>query len=186
MFKFKEAFQQFQYLHFELKRMNNTRWWRWIDCWFSTSFWVIASYRIERSLYLIFGKGWSALRIILSPILFILSPWFGQVEIHYRADISKGLIVLHPSLGVVINGNAIIGENLTLTGGNCIGGRFKLKPGDLVLGNNISLGANAVILGPIKLGDNIQIGAGAVVIDDAPDSSILVGVPAINKVKTIR
>ena len=186
MGRFKEALKQYQYLFFELKRMNNTRWWRWINCWFSPSFWGIASYRIERSFFLIFGSGWSVLRVFLSPIFFVLAPWFGQVEIHYRANISKGLIVLHPSLGVVINGNAIIGENLTLTGGNCIGGRSKLKPGDLVLGNNITLGANAVLLGPIKLGNNIQIGAGAVVIDNAPDSSILVGVPAINKVKTNR
>lgn len=161
--------------------MNNIHWWRWIYCWFSAPFWSVFLYRIDRALYLLLGKGWSVVRIVFLPLLFLLKPWFGALDIHYRANISKGLLILHPSLGVVINGSAVIGENLTLTGGNCIGGKSKLKPGDLVLGDNITLGANAVIIGPVKLGNNIQIGAGAVVIEDAPDNALLVGVPATNK-----
>ena len=174
------SFQQIQFLFYEVRRMNNVHWWRWLNCWFTTSFWAVASYRLERSLFLFFGKAWSAFRIFLSPLIFLLTPWLAHSEIHYRADIGKGLLILHPSIGVVINGSAKIGENLTLTGGNCLGARKKLYPGDFIIGNNVSFGANAVALGPVIIGNYVNIGAGAVVIKDAPDNAVLVGVPAVN------
>jgi len=174
------ALKQFNYLFCEVKLINNNRWWRWITCWFNSPFWVIANYRIERFLYLLFGSSWSVIRIVLLPINFLLKPWFSPAEIHYRADIRKGLMILHPNLGVVINGNTIIGESLLLTGGNCIGLRQKAGNGEFIIGNNVSLGANAVILGPVRIGNNVSIGAGAVVINDVPDNAIMVGVPAKN------
>jgi serine O-acetyltransferase len=54
------------------------------------------------------------------------------------------------------------------------------------LGNHVSLGANAVVLGPVIIGDNVNIGAGAVVINDAPDNCFLVGVPAVEKRHAIK
>ena len=133
----------------------------WID--FSTCFWE---------------KAGPVARILFSPIFLILRPWSGNCEIHYRADIGKGLKVLHPSLGLVVHDKTIAGENLCLIGGNCIGERKKLERGDLVLGNNVNIGANAVILGPVKIGNNVNIGAGAVVVHDTPDNVTVVGVPA--------
>jgi len=160
--------------------MNNVHYWRWVSCWFTQPFLAVASYRFNRSLYLLVGQSWSILRLFLSPIRLLISPWGGRTEIHYRADIGKGLLILHPSVGIVVSGKAIIGENLTLTGGNIIGAKGKLESGDLMIGNNCSLGANAVILGPVSIGNDVRIGAGAVVIHDAPDNAVLVGVPAKN------
>jgi serine O-acetyltransferase len=117
-------------------------------------------------------------RIFFFPFFLILKVFSVPHEISYGANIGKGLKILHPSLGIVISKYAVIGENLTLTGGNCIGGRKGLKNGDLILGENITLGANAVILGPVVLGDNTVIGAGAVVIHNSPGNEVLVGVPA--------
>jgi serine O-acetyltransferase len=77
-----------------------------------------------------------------------------------------------------VNGHLIAGEHLLLTGGNCLGGRRSLNYGDFVIGDQVYLGANAVILGPIKVGNCVQIGAGAVVIDDVPNNVVLAGVPA--------
>ena len=174
----RKSLQQFAFLFHELKRMNNTRWWRWFSCWFTVGFWSVGGYRIERSLYLLLGKGYSICHIFFSPIIFLLSPWFGRVEIHYRANIGKGLIILHPSLGSVVNGASIIGENLVLSGGNCIGGRKKLNPGDITIGDNVTLGINAVVLGPIKIGNNVQISPGAVVTNDVEDNKIVVAIPS--------
>jgi serine acetyltransferase len=89
-------------------------------------------------------------------------------------------MVLHPAPGIVINGNTVIGENVTRMVGNCIGGLKKLKPVDLVLGNNVSLETNVVILGPVRIGYNVKVDAGAVVIKDAPDHAVPVDVPAVN------
>ena len=131
-------------------------------------------------MYLLLGKSWSAIRILFLPINFFVRPWSGNCEIHYRASIGKGLMVLHPSLGVVISGSAICGEYLTLVGGNCIGGRKKISPGDLIIGNHVNLGVNSVIIGPVKVGNNVAVGAGAVVVHDAGDNAVLVGIPAVD------
>lgn len=77
----------------------------------------------------------------------------------------------------MISGYAIIGENLTLVGGNCIGARKPLNFSELILGNDVYVGANAVILGPVKIGNNVKIGAGAVVTKSIPDNVIVGGVP---------
>jgi serine O-acetyltransferase len=172
------AFEQIAFLWFETKLIAHGRWWRWLSCWFTSGFWIIATYRLSRFFYLLLGEGWSVVRIVIGPLTFLLHPWLGRGEIHYRADIGKGLQIFHSSLGVVISAHAVIGENLMLTGGNCIGGRGSIKPGDINIGNDVILGANAVILGPLQIGNNVLIGAGAVVVRDADDGQVLVGVPA--------
>lgn len=47
-----------------------------------------------------------------------------------------------------------------------------------MLGNNVQVGAGAVIIGPLYIGDNVIIGANAVVTKDIPANSVAVGVPA--------
>lgn len=48
-----------------------------------------------------------------------------------------------------------------------------MKRGLLIIGRNVNLGANAIILGLVRIGDNVRTGAGAVVIHDTPDNCIL-------------
>jgi serine O-acetyltransferase len=102
----------------------------------------------------------------------------GRGDIHYRAEIGPGLLVLHPELGVVVSGHAVVGANLVLTGGTCLGERAGADDQSYVIGDNVTLGANAVVIGPVRIGDRVTIGAGAVVVDEAPDGAVLVGVPA--------
>ena len=81
-------------------------------------------------------------------------------------------------MGVVIGETAIIGDNVTLYQGVTLGGtgkeRGKRHP---TLGNNIVAGTGAKILGDITIGDNSYIGANAVVLKDIPPNSTVVGVP---------
>ena len=173
-----KPWDQLVFLRHDIGLMINGRWWRVISVCFSTATWIIVTYRCEQFLHLLLRHSYGLIRIILLPLFFITRPWRGNYEIHYRASIGKGLKILHPELGIVINGNTIIGEHLTLTGGNCIGAKTGLQPGDIKPGNNVSLGANAVILGPIDIGNDVMIGAGAVVVHDASDGVVLVGIPA--------
>lgn len=53
------------------------------------------------------------------------------------------------------------------------------------IGNNVMIGAGAVILGDISVGDNSIIGANAVVLEDVPENSIAVGVPAVIRSRNI-
>ena len=155
---------------------------RIIHIWLSRSFAGIFIYRLERSLYLIFGKFYGYLRIPFIPIINIIQA-YSNIDIHYKANIEGGISILHPSIGCVISGKAIIGKNLTLTGGNVIGVNKKFTSNDFIIGDNCNLGGNAIIVGPLKIGANIKIGASACVVKDCLlDNSVLVGVPA--EVKT--
>ncbi len=170
--------QQYLFLATDVQRMVNVHWWRWPWIPFTLPFSVVVSYRVSRSFYLLLGPVWGALRFALSPLAFILRPWMGNCEIHYRAQIGPGLKILHPSLGLVVSAHTVAGSGLTLTGGNCIGGRRPLEDGDICIGDGVSLGANAVLLGPARVGDRVTVGAGAVVVSDAVSGQVLVGVPA--------
>lgn len=102
-----------------------------------------------------------------------------QVEIHPAAKIGKRFFIDHGS-GVVIGETSEIGDDcslyqkVTLGGTSFISG-VKRHP---TLGNNVTVGAGAKILGPITLGDNVQVGANAVVLKDVPADSSVVGIPA--------
>lgn len=65
--------------------------------------------------------------------------------------------------------------------GNGKHGRNDLIP---TIGNNVSIGANANIIGDIAIGDNVIIGAGSVVVKDVPDNCVVVGNPA-KVIKTV-
>ncbi|MGB2706308.1 MAG: serine O-acetyltransferase [Candidatus Omnitrophota bacterium] len=103
--------------------------------------------------------------------------WITGIEIHPGATIAEGLFIDHGT-GVVIGETAVIGNNVTLFQGVTLGGtgkeRGKRHP---TLGSNIVVGTGAKILGDIIVGDNSYIGANAVVIKDVPPNSTVVGVP---------
>jgi serine O-acetyltransferase len=172
------AFDQLKFMIYEIGLIVNHRWWRWITCWFGGSTGVIISYRLDRFGFLLLKKNWPAFRLLFFPLFLVLRLLSYNHEIHYAASIGKGLKILHPALGIVVSGKLIAGDKLVLTGGNCLGGRATLTYGDFVIGDDVSIGANAVILGPLTVGNHVEIGAGAVVIESAPGNVVLVGVPA--------
>lgn len=103
---------------------------------------------------------------------------FTGIEIHPGAKIGKGLLIDHGS-GVVIGETAEIGDNCTIYQGVTLGGtgkdHGKRHP---TLGDNVLVGAGAKILGPFRVGNNSKIAANAVVLEEVPDDSTAVGVPA--------
>lgn len=173
------ASRQLRFLAYEASLIVNRRPYRLISLPFSPAFHAVAHYRVNRCLFLLLGRGWKAARVVLSPLGWLLRPWFPHCEIHYEADIGRGLHILHPSLGVVIAGAARIGARCTLTGGNCVGTKGSaLKEGDLILGDHVLLGANAVVPGPVRIGDRAVISAGSVVTADVAPDTVAGGVPA--------
>ncbi|MBL7197258.1 MAG: serine O-acetyltransferase [Candidatus Omnitrophica bacterium] len=99
------------------------------------------------------------------------------IEIHPAARIGRGLFIDH-GMGVIIGETSIIGDNVTLYQGVTLGGTGK-ETGKRhpTIGNNVVIGAGAKILGNISIGDNSYVGANAVVIKDVPSNSTAVGVP---------
>lgn len=169
---------QIKYFYQDINKLLGRNKWRIVIVFFYRSFWGVFIYRFERLLYLLLGRPYKALRILLLPIYSILY-WYSNSEIHYQADIKGGISILHSSLGVVVSGRSKIGKNLTLIGGNCIGVQANKGGADFILGDNLTLGVNSTIIGPITLGNNIKVGASACVSKSFTESNItLVGVPA--------
>ncbi|MDP1852752.1 MAG: serine O-acetyltransferase EpsC [Candidatus Omnitrophota bacterium] len=99
------------------------------------------------------------------------------IEIHPGAQIGKRFFIDH-GMGVIIGETAVVGDDVLLYQGVTLGGtglqKGKRHP---TVGNNVVIGAGAKVLGNIRVGDNSYIGANAVVIKDVPDNSTVVGVP---------
>lgn len=100
------------------------------------------------------------------------------IEIHPAAQIGTGLFIDH-GMGVVIGETAIIGDNCTIYQGVTLGGTGKDKgKRHPTIGNNVTIGSGAKVLGPFTVGDNSKIAANAVVLNEIPPNSTCVGVPA--------
>jgi serine O-acetyltransferase len=106
-----------------------------------------------------------------------ISRFFTGIEIHPGATIGPGFFIDH-GMGVVIGETAEIGRNVTLYHGVTLGG-VSLEKGKRhpTLGDNVVVGAGAKVLGNIFIGDNSRIGANAVVVKSVPPNSVVVGVP---------
>lgn len=88
----------------------------------------------------------------------------------------KGLLIWHGG-SIVINANAKIGKNFTVHGANCIGNNG-IDDNAPTVGDNVDLGYGASIIGNVVIGNNIRIGANSVVVKDCiQDNVTLAGVP---------
>lgn len=160
---------------------------RFIDCsgdkqrllplFFNQGVWALAVYR--------FGNWARRTRIPLvsSLIKFVTFFLFKMVEITtgisipFSVQIGPGFYIAHFG-GIIINGNARIGNNCSVGTGVIIGIRGGEDKGAPVIGNNVFMGVGAKVLGRIRIGDNVKIGANAVVLADVPDGCTAAGVPA--------
>lgn len=98
---------------------------------------------------------------------------FGLV-IGPKASIGPGFSIAHAS-GIVIHRHARIGSHFRIQHQVTIGQRNHKVP---VIGNNVFCGCGAKVLGAITIGDNVKIGANAVVVHDVPSDCTVVGIPA--------
>lgn len=118
-------------------------------------------------------------RVLMIPylIMFALSNAATGCEIGVDCSIGKRVSFVHNANGVMIGGGATVGDNSQIYHQVTIGVINSNKKGPTI-GSNCFIGAGAKILGPITIGDNVKIGANAVVLCDIPDNATAVGVPA--------
>ncbi len=133
-------------------------------------FHALLSYRIANKL-----KKW---KIPFIPRLISqIARFFTGIEIHPGATIGEKFFIDH-GMGVVIGETTIIGDNVLVYQGVTLGGtgkdQGKRHP---TIGDRVTIGAGAKVLGNITIGSDSNIGAGSVVIDDVPEHSTVVGVP---------
>jgi serine O-acetyltransferase len=140
---------------------------------------AIKFYRIARFLYL---KHIPILPKIIQVIIFYLYNSY----IPYKAKIGKKSTFGYGAIGVVLHERSIIGNNVLIGPNVTIGGRsgnYNVP----IIGDDVYISTGAKILGDIKIGNNSIIGANAVVIDNVPENAVVAGVPArIIKYKEMR
>lgn len=100
-------------------------------------------------------------------------------QIYPETQIGEGLYLGHWGQ-LVINQKTIIGRNCNIAQGVTIAqsNRGKQK-GTPIIGNEVWIGPNAVIVGNIRIGNNVLIAPNAYVNTDVPDNSVVVGNPAV-------
>lgn len=143
---------------------------------FSWGFRAMMVYRFGRWRYTI---GFKPLRVpfsILYKLMFARMQGKG-IELPCEVEVGKNFRIDHQG-GIVISGYAKFGDNCVIRNGVTVGLSHPDDPVAPVFGNNVDIGTGAKILGRITIGDNVSIGANAVVLKDVPSNSIAVGVPA--------
>lgn len=92
-------------------------------------------------------------------------------------NIGGGMFCIHP-YATILNAKSI-GRNFSCRQCTTIGNKSDERPSERpTIGDNVTVGANVVIIGDIHVGNNVIIGAGSVVVKDIPDNCIVAGNPA--------
>jgi len=115
-----------------------------------------------------------------------------SIYISPQAKIHSSVIFCYQGLGIVIGGEVSIGKGTEIAQGVTLGGRFT-EPREYdgntqhwpMVGENVFIGPNSVVIGPVLIGDSVIIGANSTVINDCEHNSIYVGSPCrkIRKIK---
>ncbi len=143
-------------------------------------FWALVVYRLGRWRYRV---GPAPLRKVFSFVYKVLYKWvqvLTGIELPCEAQIGSNFVIDQFG-GIIISGYARFGDNCRIRNGVVVGLRRIDEPIAPRMGDNLDMGACAKLLGPITIGNNVIVGANAVVICDVPNGSIAVGVPAVIK-----
>ncbi|MES2411769.1 MAG: serine acetyltransferase [Bacteroidota bacterium] len=143
-------------------------------------FWASFQYRIAHFVYN---------KVTLQPFRFlfmgIMYFWQKSIEIltgislPASARIGNSFYIAHFG-GIILNSETRIGSNCNISQGVTIGvSGLGDRRGVPVIGNNVYMGANAVIAGSITIGDNVLIAACSFVGSDVEENNVVQGVPAV-------
>lgn len=99
-----------------------------------------------------------------------------HIQIPYQTEIGEGLYIAHYGT-IIINPKAKIGKNFTIAPGALVGFTLGKRIGFPVIGNNVRIFQNAIVIGDIRIGNNVLIAPGAFCNFDVPDNCIVIGNP---------
>jgi serine O-acetyltransferase len=118
-----------------------------------------------------------AIRVVADPVYVVLNMLIKLcwgIELPRSARIGRGLYIGHFG-GIHVSSAAVIGRNCNLSQDVTIGvAGSGEKRGVPVIGDNVYLAPGARVFGRIRIGNNVKIGANAVVYKDIPDEAVVV------------
>lgn len=110
--------------------------------------------------------------------------WFKQLQfkLHfaiYPNTIAPGFRIYHVGGYTHVGANVKIGKNCTMISGVVFGNKTEQEDNrPVVVGDDCYFGIDCKILGPVRIGNNVTVGAGAVITKDIPDNVVVGGIPA--------
>ncbi len=164
--RFKEDFRRYYAVP-----INNARSLRYLQLFRTPGLHAVATYRFAR-----WTLGRSKLtRVFLTPLAVYLQrrmriKW--GIEISHHADIGPGFQVVHYG-GVFLPWDLVAGANLTIMHDVTMGVAYGKKQGSPTIGDNVTIGPGAKILGKIRIGNNVRIGPNAVITRNVPDNCVV-------------
>lgn len=100
------------------------------------------------------------------------------ISLSRNNQIGKGFLIGHFGR-IIINANAIIGDDFVISNGVVIGMDMRGKrKGVPTIGNRVCIHSNSVVVGNIIIGDDVMIAPNTFVNFDVPSHSIVIGNPA--------
>lgn len=143
-------------------------------------FWALVVYRFGRWRYGVRPVPLRKLCSLVYRVLYKLVQIVTGIELPCEVELGRNFVIDHFG-GIVVSGYARFGDNCRIRNGVVVGLARTDDPCAPVIGDNVDIGAGAKVLGRIRVGNNVMIGANAVVTRDVPDDCIAVGVPAVVK-----
>lgn len=122
----------------------------------------------NKALYILGAPIWMIYRLIFR--------WVLGIDIPERVSLGSNCVINH-GIGLIINPNVKVGNNCKLHHNTTIGTAVSGGKTPLI-GDNVVIGANSVVIGDIKIGNGATIAAGSVVVKDVPEFAIVAGNPA--------
>ena len=139
--------------------------------WYRLGCYILGHYTTHSNRPTVLGK-------LIYPIVFLIQKHYQEksgIQLRIGTEIGEGLLFTHFSC-IIISPFCRIGKNATIFQGVTIGGMF--GKGDAIIGDNFVAFAGSKIIGNVNIGNNVVVGANAVVTKDIPDNAVVVGVPA--------
>jgi serine O-acetyltransferase len=145
----------------------------WVKLFFLRSVWAVFFIRMRGMQVPIF-------RILLRPFASVFLSNLFKIELAGQCSIGPGLMLPHPN--DLIIGACEIGANATFMNSITLGAKYSdptFSPNKRPrVGNNVTLGVGARVLGSICLGDHSIVGANSVVVRSVPKGQVVGGIPA--------
>ncbi len=139
--------------------------------------WVLAVYRFGRWRYTVRPALLRKPLSLVYKFMKITVQITTGIDLPCEASVGRRLRIEHFG-GIVVSGDAVIGDDVVLRNGVTIGLKRTGERGAPRIGDRVDIGSGARILGAISIGEGAVVGANAVVLCDVPAGALAVGVPA--------
>ena len=147
----------------------------------SPGMWAVVGFRLRKWLYRPQApRPWRFFLNCVSTVIQVATEVITHVTLPINVEVGPGLLIAHTGY-IVVNSQAKIGSNCTLTHGITIGhggGGSEGRMGCPSIGDRVYIGPGAILLGPIVVGDDALIGPGSVVTKSVPTRGVVAGNPA--------